>query len=122
MLVAIGASVDREFELLLLSSLYENLDLNVPSRSIPLHGAVTHGIQLSRAGCVLERTDSRTAESLGRLGAMISAYRNRKKEIDMEDILAKNTLPPNDCPTFEEPQGTEEGQVRADREARNESG
>ena len=43
-----------------------------------------------------------------------------KEEIDIEDLLAENTLPPNDYPTLEESQETEAAQVRADREARNE--
>ena len=30
-----------------------------------------------------------------------------KEEIDIEDLLAESTLPPNDCPTLEKPQKTE---------------
>ena len=45
---------------------------------------------------------------------------NAKKKIDIEDLLAENTLPPNDYKTLEEPQGTEKAQVRAAREAHNE--
>ena len=65
MRVAIGASVHRELKLFFLRSLCHKLNIHVPPMKIVLHGAVTYGIKLSRAGCVLERTDPRTAGSLG---------------------------------------------------------
>ena len=65
MRVAIGAAVVKEFKLFFLRSLYDNLAINVPPMSILLHGAVTYRMELWRAGCVLERIDSRTAECNG---------------------------------------------------------
>ena len=43
-----------------------------------------------------------------------------KEKIDIEDLLEVTTAMENVCLTLEEPAGTKEAQVRADREARNE--
>ena len=56
MRVPIDAAVVREIKLFFLRSLYDNLAINVPPMSTLLHGAATYGIDLSSAGCVLERT------------------------------------------------------------------
>ena len=92
---------------------------------ILLHGAVRNGFELPFNGCFLEWTDSRAAGTLGRLGAKFQLIVIAKEEIDIDDIFAENTLPENVYLTLEETHGTEEGQVKKEkereREARNET-
>ena len=83
------------------------------------HGAASNRIQLPWAGCFLAWPFTGTAGPLGGLGSKFQLVVNAKEEIDIEDLLDVSTSPENAYPTLEEPAGTKDAQVRAEREARD---